>query len=330
MGLTGYYRRFIKGYATLANPLTNLLKKDNFKWTVEATHAFFNLKQAITSAPVLQLPDFSRPFMLETDASGSGIGAVLSQDKHPIAYFSKKLSTRLSKQSAYTREFYAITEAIAKFRHYLLGHKFIIRTDQKSLKSLTDQTLQTPEQQAWLHKFLGYDFTIEYKPGKENLAADALSRSFFLAYSVITSDFLSKIKTALQKDVSLQHIIQQCQNRPQNQYKWHEGLLYWKTRLVIPKDQNLIDLILTEFHSTPLGGHSGIARTLARISSQFYWPAMQKDIKLFVQQCSICQQAKTETVLPSGLLQPLPIPNQIWEDIAMDFIVDCPHQIPSL
>lgn len=89
----------------------------------------------------------------------------------------------MQNQSTYTREFYAITEVIAKFRHYLLGHRFLIRTDQKSLKSLAKQVIQTPEQQKWLHKLLGYDFTIEYKPGKDNITADSLSRSYFMAWS---------------------------------------------------------------------------------------------------------------------------------------------------
>ena len=179
LGLTGYYRRFIKSYATIAAPLTDLLKKDSFVWSPSATHAFETLKQAMTFAPVLTMPNFKEPFVLETDASGSGIGAVLSQNMHPIAYFSKKLLCRMQKQFAYAREFYVITEAMAKFRHYLLGHKFIIKTDQKSLKELLEQRLQTPEQQQWLPKFLGYDFTIQYKPGKENIPADALSRTFF-------------------------------------------------------------------------------------------------------------------------------------------------------
>jgi len=183
--LTGYYRKFIKGYASIAAPLTNLLKKDNFNWDVDATATFETLKSALTQAPVLAILDFSKAFVLETDASGIGIGIVLSQSQnnHPVAFFSKKLTHSLQKQSAYTRELYAITEAIAKFRHYLLGHKFLIWTDQRSLRSLTQQSLQTPEQQSWLHKLLGYDFTIEYKPGKDNVAADALSRSFFMAWS---------------------------------------------------------------------------------------------------------------------------------------------------
>ncbi|MCI25664.1 hypothetical protein A2U01_0046855 [Trifolium medium] len=114
LGLTGYYRRFIKSYAQIASPLTELLKKDGFHWNDDAEAAFHKLKQAITTAPVLGLPDFSEPFILETDASGTGVGAVLGQRGHPIAYFSKKLSLRRQKQSAYIRELLAITEALAK------------------------------------------------------------------------------------------------------------------------------------------------------------------------------------------------------------------------
>ena len=103
LGLTGYYRRFIKQYATIAAPLTDLLKKEGFSWNQKAEEAFTALKTAITEAPVIALPDFKQPFVLETDASGIGIGGVLSQQGHPIAFFSKKLSSRMQQQSAYVR-----------------------------------------------------------------------------------------------------------------------------------------------------------------------------------------------------------------------------------
>ena len=101
LGLTGYYRRFVKSYASIAAPLTDLLKKDSFKRSVAASEAFQQLKIAMTSTLVLAIPNFKEIFVLETDASGSRISVVLSQNKHPIAYFSKKLSLRMQKQFAY-------------------------------------------------------------------------------------------------------------------------------------------------------------------------------------------------------------------------------------
>lgn len=97
----------------------------------------------------------------------------------------------MQSQSAYVRELFAITEAVNKFRHYLFGQQFIIRIDQQALRHLCQQTIQTPKQQRWLPKLLGFDFVIEYKPGKENLAADALSRCFTLTSSQSQTEFFS-------------------------------------------------------------------------------------------------------------------------------------------
>lgn len=176
LGLSGYYRKFVKGYACIASPLTDLLIHDAFKWSEKAERAFKQLKESLVQAPVLSLPDFSNSFSLETDASLYSIGAVLLQDNHPISYFSKKLCPRMQKASTYIREHFAITFAIAKWRHYLLRAKFYIYTDQQSLKNLMQQVIQTPEQQYYLTKLLEYNYEILYKPGKSNVAADALSR----------------------------------------------------------------------------------------------------------------------------------------------------------
>lgn len=153
----------------MASPLTDLIKKDSFTWNAPTTRAIEILKKAITTQPVLTLPNFEIPFTIETDASGLSIGALLSQGKHPIVFFfSKKLSPSMQCQTTYTREFYVITQALAKFRHYVMDKHFIILTNQQSLKVLLDQRLHTPEQHKWLHKFLGYDFEIRYKPEFDN------------------------------------------------------------------------------------------------------------------------------------------------------------------
>ncbi|GKD35945.1 ty3-gypsy retrotransposon protein [Tanacetum coccineum] len=139
LGLTGYYRRFVCHYASLAAPLTQLLRKQAFVWTPATTVAFDALKQAMMTTPVLSMPNFSDHFILQTDASGTGVGAVLTQNGHPVAYFSKEMSLRLQSSSTYVRG-------------------------------------NTPEQQKWITKLLGYDFDIVYKPGSHNGPADSLSR----------------------------------------------------------------------------------------------------------------------------------------------------------
>ena len=105
----GYYHRFVKGYATIAWPLKKMLKHDSFLWTPELELAVTQLKHALTTTPILALTDFSQPFVMEKNATTQGIGAMLSQHGHPLAYFSKKLSPQMSKASTYVRELYAIT-----------------------------------------------------------------------------------------------------------------------------------------------------------------------------------------------------------------------------
>lgn len=134
----------------IAKPLTEQLRKDVWGWNEEATVAFERLKKAMTEAPVLALPNFSKSFVVETDVSNGGVGAVLTQESHPTAYFSKTLGNRASLKPIYEKEMMAIVFAIPKWRHYLLGRKFIVKTNQSSLKFLLCQREIGVEYQKWL------------------------------------------------------------------------------------------------------------------------------------------------------------------------------------
>jgi hypothetical protein len=133
LGLAGYYRKFVQNYGSIAAPLTALLKKDGFSWKDEAAAAFQALKAAVTSAPVLALPDFARPFVIECDALTYGFGAVLIQDKHPITYFSRPVAPRHHFLAAYERELIGLVHTIRHWRPYLWGRRFTVRTDHYSL-----------------------------------------------------------------------------------------------------------------------------------------------------------------------------------------------------
>ena len=153
LGLTGYYRKFIKHYGLISRNLTDLLKKGvPFAWTSQAQEAFNQLKLALVNAPVLAIPDFSKPFILETDANDVGFGAVLLQDSHLIAYLSKAVCAKNQALSTYEKECVAIILAVEKWRPYLQNAEFIIRTDHKSLLHLTEQRITSRIQQKALLK----------------------------------------------------------------------------------------------------------------------------------------------------------------------------------
>lgn len=133
LGLAVYYRKFIKGYGVLSSSLTKLLKKDNLIWSDNATQAFNNLKVALTSALVPTIPDYSIPFVIEIDVNGFGIGVVLMQNDHPIAFISHGLSSCHVALFVYEKELLALVFVVTKWSHYFLGQHFIVQTYQKAL-----------------------------------------------------------------------------------------------------------------------------------------------------------------------------------------------------
>lgn len=160
----------------MAKLLTELLKKNGWSWSDQASMAFQALKGALCASPVLVLPNFQLEFTVDTDTSGFGIGAVLQQQGRPVAFFSKALGVRHQALSIYEKKMLAVLLAVRKWHTYLVGRHFKIRTDHQSLRFLSNQMVITPFQQCWVAKMLGYDFEVSYLKGINNRVADALSR----------------------------------------------------------------------------------------------------------------------------------------------------------
>jgi RNase H-like domain found in reverse transcriptase/Reverse transcriptase (RNA-dependent DNA polymerase)/Retroviral aspartyl protease/Integrase zinc binding domain len=333
LGLTGYYRRFVKFYGTIAKPLTDLLKKDSFQWNSSAQQAFEALKLAMSTAPVLKLPNFSQPFIIETDACLTGLGAVLMQDNRPIAYLSKKLGVRTQGLSTYEKELLALCTAVTKWRHYLLGGEFTIKTDQISLKYLLEQKINTPMQHKGLSKLLGLNYKIEYKKGIENKVADALSRihhggssqdPVIHVVSELIPQWIEDVKLSYLNDPWITKLKSQLSSSSDTHLSEYMGLIRYKGKICVGNAGDWRQKIIFEMHDSSQGGHSGISATYHRIKRNFYWPSLKDSVHSYIQQCPNCQMNKGEHIHPPGLLQPLPIPHEAWSSIGMDFITGLP------
>jgi hypothetical protein len=323
LGLTGYYRKFVKNYGKIATPLTSQLKKENFAWNEEAEESFQCLKKAMTQVPILAMPNFDKAFVIETDASGYGLGAVLSQEDRPIAFYSRTLGTRAQLKPIYEKELMAIVFAISKWRPYILGRHFIVRSDQQILKFLLEQRVIGEEYQKWVSKLMCYDFEIQYRTGSSNKVADALSRVTPECLELVVPQWYlwDELKQELENDSFLKKIREEMQSGVNNHVGFTvcNGVLYYKNRLVIPKGSRFIQVILKEFHNSPIGGHSGETKTYQRLCAELFWEGMRKDVVAFVRECEACQRSKNLTYSPAGLIQPLPCPSLVWDDITMDF-----------
>ncbi|WVY98390.1 hypothetical protein V8G54_030541 [Vigna mungo] len=268
-----------------------------------------NLKIALTTAPLLALPDFSQLFHVECDASGKGIGAVLSQNRRPVAYFSKALNESSLSKSIYEKELMALT--------IFVGAKICGAYRSKKFEVFVGKRITTQNQQNWLAKLLGYEFEIAYRSGVTNKVADALSRKFEapetakLELKGISRPFwqdFEEIMGEVQQDLVLQKIISDLEENPNSHpnFAMEHDRLHYKGRMVLSAKSVWVQ------------------KTYRKLAQTLYWIGMKKDVTEFVASCLVCQQHKYLASSPQGLLQPLPIPQVIWDDISMDFIVGLP------
>jgi len=343
LGLATYYQKFVNQFSQISAPLTSLLKKDTpYVWTEQHDNAFSRLKHALATAPVLIIPDLSKEFYLHTDASDFALGGVLSQDHgnglQPVSFTSRKLKSAEMNYATHEKELLAIVHALKFWRVYLRGSHIKVTSDHKSLKYFKTQKQLSQRQARWAEIFAEYDLDIDYIPGESNVVADALSRKDVASLESLTQiaidkELFDKIKKAYQSDKGFAEIIADLTSGKPNlkgkyklkRFEVRDGLLYYKrNRLCIPNGDLIRTQIIRDHHDSKIAGHLGVEKTGDLIFRNYYWPKMLDDIKIYVQTCDTCQKTKSSNKAPNGLLTPLEIPGQRWENISMDFIVDLP------
>jgi hypothetical protein len=361
-GLTNFYRRFIKDYSKKCVPLTDLLKKDMpFDWTPAADSAFHQLISAIISNPILEHYNPELPCTVECDASDFALGAVCSQPNsdgilRPIAFYSRKLLPAELNYQIYDKELLAIVSAFKHWRHYLEFSitPTIVLTDHKNLEYFTTTRALSRRQVRWSEILADFNFTIQYRPGKSNGAADALSRRDkssleggdlrsttemtllkpeHFANSVQqkplyfkSNDLVNRIAQLITQDEHFGPIYQSVANQtnPDNDYLISHNILLFKGLICIPDSDELKHGILSECHDQPTAGHFGIAKTHELVTRNYYWPGLRKYVKDYIAGCDICNRSKNSTHMPYGLLQSLPVPTTPWTSISVDFITQLP------
>ena len=354
LGLAGYYRRFVEGFSKIAAPLTALTRKGrNYEWTSKCEENFQELKRKLTSAPVLIIPDVEAGnFVIYSDASKTGLGAVLMQQGKVVAYASRQLKDHERNYPTHDLELAAVVFALKIWRHYLYGNRCEIFTDHQSLKYIFTQKELNMRQRRWLELVKDYDCEILYHPGKANKVADALSRKssgmlmslkllakplqkeiFDFHLEMITgklsaltlqSNLLESIKNLQGKDSLL--IKARLFGGKNQEFKTSaDGVIYFKERICVPNFKFLKDQILAEAHMTPYSVHPGASKMYKDLRENYWWPNMKNEIAKYVSKCLTCQKVKAEHRHPGGELQKIELPEWKWEQITMDFVVGLPR-----
>ncbi|KAJ4717036.1 DNA-directed DNA polymerase [Melia azedarach] len=318
LGHAGFYRRFIKNFSVISKPLCNLLSKDTlFEWTESCQEAFVKLKSMLTSAPIMQPPDWTLPFEIMCDASDYAVGAVLGQRKdkksYVIYYASKTLNSAQVNYSTTQKELLAVVFALDKFRSYLVGSPIVVFSDHAALKYLLSKKDAKPRLIRWILLLQEFDLTIQDKKGVQNVVADHLSRLVFdessettpindmfpdeQLFSVSNLPWFADIANFLVTGQTPSHWNSQDKKKFLSQvhnFFWDDPYLFKYCpdqiiRRCVP--DNEIQRIISFSHSEACGGHFSAKKTTAKIlQCGFYWPTLFKDTYEFCKACDRCQK----------------------------------------
>lgn len=332
----------------IVEPMTRLLRNNvPWEWSREQQVAFDGIKRSLTTAPILARPNFDLPFVLQTDASDFGIGAVLTQEwnglERVVAYASRTLSDTERKYSVSEKECLAVIWAVRKFRQYLEGFHFTVITDHSSLRWLHHLKNPTGRLARWALDLLEYDFDIIHRKGAMHHVPDALSRMYEdqVAESSAGEEYVAAVDAPVDEnaDAWYDRRVRDVNDSPRKFPGWSERdgrLYYWRpsrSASLVIEDRDAAKLVLRkvqrhkafeELHSRPEAGHLGIDRTFRHIATSYYWPGMYADVTRWVRRCKTCQQVKVEHALPIGLMGRRVV-DEPWSVIAADIMGPFPR-----
>ena len=339
LGLASYYRKFVPNFATVARPLHALTKKDvPFLWSSECQDALTKLKKLLTSAPVLAYPDFAKPFVLETDASGEGLGAVLAQQQEdnsirPIAYASRSLQSHEKNYGSTELEGLGVVWAVKHFRPYLYGHKCEVFTDHSALTSLLNTPQPSGKLARWGMAIQELDLHIRHRSGKSNANADGLSRcplppNCEQAASetdgvIATIETEADLAACQRQDKELAPVICYLETGllpdderlartitlSASQYVLEDDVLYRleqdsTLRIIPPTDQR--EKLFQEAHSGVFGAHLSDVKVHSELRCHYWWSGMRRDITGWTRGCITCNSHSTGRAMRPPLT-PIPV-----------------------
>ena len=323
-GMVSYYRKFIPNLTNHSRPLETLCSSKSWQWTEVEERAFQNCKGILSREALLHYPNYNLPFMIQTDASSVGLGAVLLQVEDgvekPIYYASRALTSNESKYHARELECLAVKWALRRFRPTIEGYPVTVITDHESLIWLMRQEVPSGRLARWVLELQGTDFSVAHRNGDQNRNVDALSRavpvqtlcSLSLSEPHANTEWKERLIQAQSSDDHCKSLWLKGESE-KDDYSISEGVLCrkvrvrWQEWLVAVIPESLRSEILRAYHSDPRAGHFGVQHTFEIMRRRFTWQRMRADIKDWIRRCSVCSKEKPVTGKkpgPMGIIQP--------------------------
>ena len=346
LGLVNYYRQFIEGFATVARPLHDLVKKDKkWKWMEREEKAFKELKERFTKEPVLAVPDIDKKIRMEVDALDYATGGVLSmecEDKlwRPVAFLSKSLNEMERNYEIHDKEMLAIIRELEAWRYLLeeAQSKFEIWTDHKNLEYFMKAQKLNRRQARWALYLSQFDFTLKHMAGVKMRKADGLSRRadwklevdkdnenqilikdnwIRSMYEVVVEgpevDLVEKIKRVRSKDEDVIRVVEEMKKvgvkeLRENEWKIEGDLVLKEGKVYVPKDEELRAEVIQLHHDVLAAGYGGRWKMVELVMRNYWWPGVTRDVGKYVEGCDLCQRIKNRTEEPVGKLKLSEVP----------------------